>query len=173
MPAGRAVIREQIEDVYATTMGVSFDYAEQHAKDSSELWTFTNQHASSPRNLLLYANHQRLYGLALFTTCYINGLLQHFDSDTGRREMLAAEADFMAAEVISVAEETDRFRPMGSGCMIMSLGAAWIATADRALRARLEDIWDRYAHDLPDIRDLPTTVAMHPPAYESWKESRS
>jgi hypothetical protein len=106
---------------------------------------------AAARNSLLYANFQRLYGLALFTTGLINCLLRSLSSEL-ERDSLKVEAAHFASEVIVLAEEAAIFRPLGSSYMMLCLPIAWISTTDIATKRLVEKHWKDYASDFPTTK---------------------
>ncbi|KAJ6127158.1 hypothetical protein N7523_002770 [Penicillium sp. IBT 18751x] len=94
---------------------------------------------------IMYAHYERTYGLgltiSLFFNCVLGGLGAH---DGGS----LFDADYLAEEVLALADRSVIWRPVGAGYLILGFSAAWAATADPLLRARLLVAINDYGSDL-------------------------
>lgn len=106
----------------------------------------------SPRDWILYATYQRLYGLSLFTVCFLNCLLRSFVSSDETQADLRVEVACYTNEIITLAHESDAFRPLGSSYLILCLFIAWISGPDNRTRARIIELWEGCCTDVPSIK---------------------
>lgn len=149
-----ANLQSEAEEIYHTSVTISQNlqhlYLDAASKAPDTLAT-KDRSVFSPRDWVLYANFQRLYGLSLFTKCFLNCLFRSFSSDeanVGLRE----EAAHIAGEIITLAQEADAFRPLGSSYMILCLFIAWISGPDNETRERINEIWKVFYSDVPSVR---------------------
>jgi hypothetical protein len=144
-------LRDQTRDFYNASVDILRDlegsYLATAPKISIPHWK-KNQFMFFPRDWMLYAHFLRLYGLALFTTSFIN-CLHRSPSSEQERTSLEVEAAHFTSEVIALAEEAVVFRPLGSGYMILCLIAAWISATDIATKRLVEKHWKDYYSDFP------------------------
>lgn len=103
----------------------------------------------------LHAHSQRLYALGLLIAIFINCVLSALD---GEDDNLIMESTYFATEVLGVAEEAARYRPLGANYMNLCLMAAWAGTNDKGLRSLIEMALEDYHKDffrISPMKDLP------------------
>ena len=102
--------------------------------DSSVSMQFVSPHLKA----ILHAHYSRSYGMALAIEILINCILAALEGSTGD---LNDESSQLSDEVLNLAKVVDRYRPLGTLYMIISLVAAWVGTPDptkkEIVRARL------------------------------------
>jgi hypothetical protein len=102
---------------------------------------------SNPKTFLprlLQAHYLRTYGIGLAITIVFNCMLQALSPND---YTYTTESTSLVEETLSHAEESNMYRPVGAGYIIMCLAAAWAATSDPDLRSRVEAILLDYHDD--------------------------
>jgi len=93
---------------------------------------------SNPKTFLprlLQAHYLRTYGIGLAITMFFNCMLQALNPNDC---IYTTESRSLVDETLVHAEESNMYRPVGAGYLIMCLAAAWAATTDPHLRLRVE-----------------------------------
>ncbi|KAJ5759272.1 hypothetical protein N7520_006428 [Penicillium odoratum] len=96
-----------------------------------------------------YAHYQRTYGIGLVVTLFFNCMLGALG--TGN-DGVFFDATELAEEVLALAERSVIYRPVGAGYLLICLSAAWAATSDTVLKAKLLVALNDYQADFR-IRD--------------------
>jgi hypothetical protein len=99
---------------------------------------------SSTVALQLHAHYQRTYGLGLIIGIIINCVLGAFDFEDSN---LMLESTSFSKEILALAEQAARYRPLGASYMVLCLMAAWIGTTDKSLRSLVERLLGDYQVD--------------------------
>lgn len=118
----------------------------------------------APCDWIMYANFQRLYGLSLFTTCFLNCLLRSFSSEQANLDLREEVAQY-TTEIIILAEQSEVFRPLGSSYLVLCLFIAWVSGPDNKTRARLNELWKISHSDIPSIRSTISDLESVPLGY--------
>ncbi|PGH27724.1 hypothetical protein AJ80_00511 [Polytolypa hystricis UAMH7299] len=94
-------------------------------------------------------NHlQRLYSLVLTIGIILNSVLSSIDAANAVE--LAIETTQWSWEIIGIAEDAVRYRPLGACCLPLALAAAWVGGMyDPALRPLVEKWIIEYENDFP------------------------
>lgn len=99
--------------------------------ETSELSTMTGTFMAR----ILRAHYLRTYGIGLAITTVFNCILQVLDPiDYACRE----ESRSLIKDILIHAQESNMYRPVGAGYVIMCLSAAWAVTTDPQLRSMVE-----------------------------------
>ncbi|KAJ5843857.1 hypothetical protein EN45_093460 [Penicillium chrysogenum] len=160
MKRGRRAIRDG-EDLTPLTMEVRPIYekcklilAQLKARtveyETSELSTMTENFMAR----ILRAHYLRTHGIGLAITIVFNCILQALDpSDYS----CIIESKSLVIETLVHAQESNVYRPVGAGYVIMCLSAAWAVTADPQLRLIVEATFIDYREDFvtPDGVNIP------------------
>ena len=105
-----------------------------------------------------YAHYQRTYGIGLVVTLFFNCMLgalgSHGDmvNGYGCSDVIENDAAYFAEEVLALAERSEIYRPIGAGYLLICLSAAWAATNDPFLKARVMVVLNDYHSDFR-VRD--------------------
>lgn len=153
--------------IYATSVTISRNlqglYLDAASKAVGSSAT-RDQSDFAPYDWIMYANFQRLYGLSLFATCYLNCLLRSFSSEQANLDLREEVAQY-TTEIITLAEQSEVFRPLGSSYMVLCLFIAWISGPDNKTRARLNKLWKVLHADIPSIRATISDLESVPLGY--------
>jgi hypothetical protein len=84
---------------------------------------------------ILRAHYLRTYGIGIAITTFFNCMLQALDPDDFP---CVAESRYLVKDILSHAQVSNIYRPVGAGYIIICLSAAWAVTADPQLRAMVE-----------------------------------
>ncbi|KAK2760762.1 hypothetical protein FQN54_001998 [Arachnomyces sp. PD_36] len=95
--------------------------------------------------LRLHSHYQRMYALGLLVGIIINCVLSAFDTDNC--ETLMIDSTYYAAEILALAPEATRYRPIGASYMALCLMGAWAGTDDGDLRTLIEIALNDYRSD--------------------------
>lgn len=93
----------------------------------------------------LHALYQRSYALGLFVAIILNCTLTAL-SITDNDELNKESADF-ADEIVRIAHETQRYRPLGAAYIIICLMGAFAAAGDRSTRLQIVALIQDYHTD--------------------------
>jgi hypothetical protein len=103
---------------------------------------------------VLKAHYLRTYGLGLTIAMFFNCIMQALNLDDST---FAAESTSFVEETLEHAAQSNVYRPVGAGYVILCLYAAWAATPDPQLRLSVElallDYHDDFKHN--PVTDLP------------------
>jgi hypothetical protein len=149
-----ADLRDEAAEIYRVSVTISQNLQHLYldaASKAADTSATKDRSVFSPREWILYANFQRLYGLSLFTTCFLNCLFRSFSSDEANVG-LRVEAAQITGEIITLAQDADVFRPLGSSYMILCLFIAWVSGPDNETRARINELWKVVCSDVPSVR---------------------
>lgn len=98
------------------------------------------------REWMLYAQSQRIYGLALFSPCAISPLLRPLCTRE-ERSSLWREAEGFVDEVMFLADAAEPFRPMGSAVVILCFIVAMRCTTNAATKLVIRRRYDDFSSD--------------------------
>lgn len=109
-------------------------------------WASVEQPDSSSPILAvrLHAHFQRMYGLGLVIGLILNRVLSAFDTKDNN---LIVESTHYATEILALAPQATRYRPIGANYMTMCLVAAWVGTEDKELKSEIEIALKDYQKD--------------------------
>jgi hypothetical protein len=119
-------------------------------------WATTEEPDASSHILVvrLHAHYQRMYGLGLVIVIILNCVLSALDTED---DDLIVESTFYATEILGLAADANRYRPLGAGYITLCLMAAWAGTNDELLRMSIgiamKDYQDDFYKDTP-IKDM-------------------
>ena len=107
-----------------------------------------------PAVTLGFANIQRIYGIGLTAAIVMNFVLGADDADDLE---LPLDLMWFSTEVMTIAREATRYRPIGASYVALCLYAAWMGTENSPLRAEIEeallDYHSDYSWSVPDYLD--------------------
>lgn len=113
--------------------------------------------ASIARHVLFF--NQRMYYMAVFTTCYLNCIIRAM-LPVEERVQFRTEAVEFAKEIISLAYQAMPLRPLGSAFVPICLIVAWFTPLDDAMRKEISSLWDEYRSDFPATKELRITDSV-------------
>jgi hypothetical protein len=113
--------------------------------------------ASLAKQVLFF--NQRMYYMAVFTTCYLNCIIRAM-LPAEERAQLRAEAVGFTTEIVSLAYEAMPLRPLGSAFVPMCLIVAWFTPIDDTMRLEISRLWDDYRTDFPATKELRITDSI-------------
>ncbi|CAG8056104.1 unnamed protein product [Penicillium nalgiovense] len=118
--------------------------------ETSELGTMTETFIAR----ILRAHYLRTHGIGLAITIFFNCILQALDPSDYSCMM---ETRSLVEDTLVHAQESNVYRPVGAGYVIMCLSAAWAVTADPQLRLMVEATLIDYHGDfvVPDAVNIP------------------
>lgn len=103
---------------------------------SKALSTKLTTHISNPPlQLRLLIVYQTAYGILLAITILLNAILRAFDNFN---PLIIAESSWLPEQVLTLAEQVSRYRPLGASYMPLPLMMAWAATLIPTQRKKLE-----------------------------------
>ncbi|KAK5937803.1 hypothetical protein PMZ80_009932 [Knufia obscura] len=118
-------------------------------------------HFKSSITTRVHSGYQSAFGvglvIAIAYNCVLSGLSP---DDTG---LISDSASFVA-DVLDLAKNACRYRPLGSSYIALCLGAAWVGTMDVNAKLAVERAWDDYGGDFapglekPPIAELEWTT---------------
>lgn len=149
-----ADLRDEAAEIYSISATISQNLQHLYldaASKATDTSATKDRSVFSPPEWILYANFQRLYGLSLFTKCFLNCLFRSFSSDEVNVG-LRTEAAQISEEIITLAQDADVFRPLGSSYLILCLFIAWVSGPDNETRARLNELWKVCCSDIPSVK---------------------
>ncbi|KAL4900225.1 hypothetical protein BDW74DRAFT_103165 [Aspergillus multicolor] len=150
--AGLLILQAEMRSLYTKTRKICDVFR-------TELDLIENPGEKSPANpyglppTWLHALTQRFYGLAITIALYMHYALvvmRAIDPET------AADANHLAFELISIAENAIQYRPFGAGYVTVGLIAAMMTVQNPSLLTLLQSWFDDYRSDfnLPDLTKL-------------------
>ncbi|KAK5064815.1 hypothetical protein LTR84_000649 [Exophiala bonariae] len=150
-----SVLRKEAAEIYETAVTILTKFRVLYLDAASKATTTSTSVAKDrsafiPRDWVLYANFQRIYGLSLFSACFLNCLLRSFSSDE-EDVGLQEEVDKFTVEIITLAYDSEVFRPLGSSYMVLCLFIAWISSPDPQTRSHINKLWKIWHTDVPSI----------------------
>jgi hypothetical protein len=131
---------------------VVYAQSKQVASDAKE-----GEATSTARQVLFF--NQRMYYMAVFTTCYLNCIIRAL-LPAEERLQLRTEAVGFTKEIISLAYEAMPLRPLGSAFVPMCLIVAWFTPIDDTTRQEICLLWDDYRTDFPATKELRITESI-------------
>ena len=144
-------LKSEIQPIYEQCKGI---LAELKTRKTS--FEASTPKTSSPTFMtqVLKAHYLRTYGLGLTITMFFNCIMQALNLDDST---FAAESTSFVEETLEHAAQSNVYRPVGAGYVILCLYAAWAATPDPQLRLSVElallDYHDDFKHNR--VSDLP------------------
>jgi len=129
-----------------------------YAQSQQEFSDAKDQDTASTARQVLFFN-QRMYYVAVFTTCYLNCIIRAM-LPVEQRSQLRTEAVGFAKEIISLAYQAMPLRPLGSAFVPMCLIVAWFTPIDDATREEISRLWDDYRTDFPATKQLRITDSV-------------
>lgn len=129
-----------------------------YAQSKQEVGDVKEEAAASLAKQILFFN-QRMYYMAVFTTCYLNCIIRAM-IPVEERLQLRTEAVGFAEEIISLAYEAMPLRPLGSAFVPMCLIVAWFTPIDDTMRQEISRLWDDYRSDFPATKELRITDSI-------------
>ncbi|KAK1149036.1 hypothetical protein N8T08_007713 [Aspergillus melleus] len=96
--------------------------------------------------------YQAAYGIIMALGIMLNRILSEFDPDDAT---LAADGVYIFDEMMILAVEAARHRPLGSAYMPLCLASAWSATTDEAKKAQALAILMEYQKDFSEANCMP------------------
>jgi hypothetical protein len=99
-------------------------------------------------SVIMYAYYQRVYGLGLLIATIINCVLRTFASASEEKE-LVSDSELWIKETFELAHVANMYRPLGSAYITISLGSAWLASANESEKSFAEILLNDYCGDFP------------------------
>lgn len=93
----------------------------------------------------LHAMYQRSYGLGLFVAVILNCILAALGAAEDNE--LEKEVAYYNNEIVRVAHEAQRYRPLGAGYVILCLMVAFAAATDQSIRLQIINLIHDYHTD--------------------------
>ncbi|KAL2812623.1 hypothetical protein BJX63DRAFT_240890 [Aspergillus granulosus] len=129
--AGLLEIQTEMKGIYTRTRAICDEFA-------IELAAVEANKSANPLKLppmMLHAHIQRMYGLCITITLYMNYTLTAIRTQD---HSLATDATFLAFEMLDIAEKAAKYRPFGAAYVIIGLIAALMTVSNEALRTLLK-----------------------------------
>ena len=145
-------------ELYSTTMLTLARLRVVYAQSKQEVSDAKDEGTASLAKQVFFFN-QRMYYMAVFTTCYLNCIIRAM-LPAEERLQLRIEAVGFAKEIISLAYEAMPLRPLGSAFVPMCLIVAWFTPIDKATREEISRLWDDYRTDFPATKELRITDSV-------------
>jgi len=145
-------------ELYSATMLTLDRLRIVYAQSAKNIADARDEDAAS-RARYLYFFHQRMYYMAVFTSCYLNCLIRAM-LPAEERSQLRTEAIGFTKEIISLAHQAMPIRPLGSAFVPMCLMVAWFTPVDDATRDEITCLWNQYRTDFPATMQLPITDSI-------------
>lgn len=118
---------------------------------SVDMTSFSKRAEKSVREFF-YAHYQRTYGIGLVVTLFFNCMLGALVTNDEEDIIVCSDAAELAEEVLALAERSVIYRPVGAGYLLICLAAAWAATNDPMLKAKVMAALEDYREDFR-VRD--------------------
>jgi hypothetical protein len=147
----RELLRSSRE-LYSTTVLTLERLRVVYAKSQKEFSDAKDEGTASIARQAFFFN-QRMYYMAVFTTCYLNCIIRAM-LPVEERLQLRTEAVGFAKEIISLAYQAMPLRPLGSAFVPMCLMVAWFTPIDDTTREEISRLWDDYRTDFPATTQL-------------------
>ncbi|KAL5002768.1 hypothetical protein BDV10DRAFT_191152 [Aspergillus recurvatus] len=147
--AGLLILQAEMRSLYTKARKICDVFrAQLHAIENPGQSSPPNPYGFSPT--WLHAHTQRFHGLAITVSLYMNyalGMMR--TTDPG----LPADANYLALEMVTIAEGAIQYRPFGAGYVIVGLIAALMTVENPQLRTLLQAWFDDYRgdFDMPDL----------------------
>lgn len=144
-------VRDEIWSIYQSCKG-TLSHHKARSVETEISAIPRNKTSPGERDLVAqftYSHYQRTYGIGLAITLFYNCML----SALGGADAIAAfDAEYLAEEVMALAERSNIHRPIGTGYLSICLVVAWAATMDQSLRDRIMGPLVEYSSDFK-LRD--------------------
>ncbi|KAJ6095721.1 transcriptional regulator family: Fungal Specific TF [Penicillium sp. IBT 16267x] len=118
---------------------------------SLDMTSFSKSAEKSVRDFF-YAHYQRSYGIGLVVTLFFNCMLGALVMNDGEDDTVSSDATELVEEVLALAERSVIYRPVGAAYLLICLAAAWAATSDPVLKAKVMVALNDYRGDFR-VRD--------------------
>ncbi|KAJ5650673.1 transcriptional regulator family: Fungal Specific TF [Penicillium longicatenatum] len=113
---------------------------------SVDMTSFSKRAEKAVRDFF-YAHYQRTYGVGLVVTLFFNCMLGALVTNAYDGDSVSADATELAEEVLALAERSAIYRPVGAAYLLICLAAAWAATSDPVLKAKVRVALNDYRGD--------------------------
>ncbi|KAL4967582.1 Zn(II)2Cys6 transcription factor domain-containing protein [Aspergillus stella-maris] len=154
--AGLIILQAEMKSLYTKTRTIVNLFGVELAEiESSKPGQAPNPLGLPPT--WLHAHIQRLYGLCIIIALYMNYALVAMKTDDPE---LVTDANYLAIEMINIAENALQYRPFGGSYVTMGLVAALMVTDDPKLQALLKGWLEDYREDF-DMPYLDTDQVTH------------
>ncbi|CEL00471.1 hypothetical protein ASPCAL00071 [Aspergillus calidoustus] len=137
---GLLELQTELKELYTKTRAICNDFA-------TELAAIEANKSTNPSKLpptILHAHVQRMYGLCIAITLYMNYVLVAIRTVD---HSLATDATFLAFEMLNIAEKAAKYRPFGAAYVTIGLLAALMTVNNEALKTLLKASIIDYQHD--------------------------
>lgn len=145
-------------ELYSTTMLTLERLRVVYAQSKQEINDAKDEDTASLARQVMFFN-QRMYYMAVFTTCYLNCVIRAMLPAEDRLQLRIEAVEF-AKEVISLAYQAMPLRPLGSAFVPMCLIVAWFTPIDDTTREEISRLWDDYRTDFPATKSLRITDSI-------------
>ncbi|KAL3449866.1 hypothetical protein BJX65DRAFT_32321 [Aspergillus insuetus] len=128
---GLLELQAEMKELYTKTRAICTDFA-------AELAAIEANKSTTPSKLppmILHAHVQRMYGLCITITLYMNYALVAVRTVD---HSLATDATFLAFEMLNIAEKAAKYRPFGAAYVTIGLLAALMTVNNEALKTLLK-----------------------------------
>ncbi|KAK5657187.1 hypothetical protein OQA88_3245 [Cercophora sp. LCS_1] len=110
------------------------------------------------RETRLHVRTQASYGVLLTLAIMLSSILQEADEQYS----LASQANTHVDEILRLAQQAERYRPLGSSGTPLYLITAWSVTSDAARQAELERLIGNYQSDFPSANWFAVAQSIKP-----------
>ncbi|KAL4935332.1 hypothetical protein BDV06DRAFT_131025 [Aspergillus oleicola] len=141
--AGLLILQAEMKSLYTKTRTI----VDLFGVELSEIENSTPGESPNPLGLSptwLHAHIQRLYGLTIIIALYMNYALVAMKTNDPE---LTTDANYLAMEIINVAENALQYRPFGGSYVTLGLVAALMVVDDPKLQALLKGWLEDYRED--------------------------
>jgi len=108
-----------------------------------------------PLSTKVHCACQAGYGVGLVIAIVYNCVLSALSPEDGD---LGSDSTAFVSDVLALAKEARKYRPLGSSFVAPCLGAAWVGTTFDNMKLEVERVWEEYGGDLVSgLRKLPLT----------------
>lgn len=108
-----------------------------------------------PLSTRVHSACQAAYGVGLVIAIVYNCVLSALFPEDGE---LASDSAGFIADVLALARDAWKYRPLGSSYIALCLGAAWVGTTSDSMRLAVETAWEGYGRDfIPGLQKPPFT----------------
>lgn len=108
-----------------------------------------------PLSTRVHSACQAAYGVGLVIAIVYNCVLSALFPEDGE---LASDSAAFVADVLALARDAWKYRPLGSSYIALCLGAAWVGTTSDSMRLAVETAWEGYGRDfIPGLQKPPFT----------------
>ncbi|KAJ5773220.1 transcriptional regulator family: Fungal Specific TF [Penicillium paradoxum] len=160
-------LTEEIRPIYETCKSI---VAELKARTIEFQTSELNTMPESFMSRILRAHYHRTYGIGVAVTSFFNCMLQALDPSDYSCMM---EARDFVKEILIHAQESNVYRPVGAGYVLMCLSVAWAITAEPQLRSMVETALIDYHGDFAFHNGLNLSRDMECASESLWLGSSS